>query len=164
MDISFRPMADSDWKSVAEIYRQGIDTGNATFQKDVPEWEDWDRGHLKSCRIVAEVRGKVVGWAALSAVSGRSVYAGVAEVSVYVMISLSGMKIGSQLLKRLIEESEQEDFWTLQASIFPENAASLKIHKNLGFREVGYREKIARMSDNWRDTILLERRSKVTGN
>lgn len=164
MNIFFRPMTVSDWNSVAEIYRQGINTGNATFQKDVPEWEEWDRGHLKTCRIVAESEGNIIGWAALSSVSGRSVYAGVAEVSVYVLTKLSGMKIGTQLLQKLIEESEQEGFWTLQASIFQENTASLRIHKKLGFREIGYREKIAQMNKIWRNTILLERRSKVTGN
>jgi phosphinothricin acetyltransferase len=153
-------MVPVDWNSVAVIYKEGIDTGNATFQKDVPSWEEWDRSHLKTCRIVAEAEGRVEGWAALTAVSGRCVYAGVAEVSVYVSEKFKGQKIGTRLLEALISESEKEGFWTLQAGIFPENLASLKIHKNLGFREVGYREKIGKMDGVWRDTILLERRSK----
>lgn len=160
MNIVFRPMAPVDWDSVAVIYKEGIDTGNATFQKDVPSWEEWDRSHLKTCRIIAEAEGRVAGWAALTAVSGRCVYAGVAEVSVYVSEKFKGQKIGTRLLDTLISESEKEGFWTLQAGIFPENLASLKIHKNLGFREVGYREKIGKMYGLWRDTILLERRSK----
>ncbi|MGD0583307.1 MAG: N-acetyltransferase family protein [Bacteroidales bacterium] len=160
MNIVFRPMVPVDWNSVAVIYKEGIDTGNATFQKDVPSWEEWDRSHLKTCRIVAEAEGRVEGWAALTAVSGRCVYAGVAEVSVYVSEKFKGQKIGTRLLEALISESEKEGFWTLQAGIFPENLASLKIHKNLGFREVGYREKIGKMDGVWRDTILLERRSK----
>lgn len=163
MNISFRSLNKEDWFFVAEIYRQGIETGNATFQRDIPGWEVWDSSHIKSCRIVADLSNEIVGWAALSPVSGRCVYAGVAEVSVYVSDLYKGQKIGSKLLKALITESEKEGFWTLQASIFPENTASLKMHENLGFRKVGFREKIGKMNGNWRDTILLEYRSKLIG-
>ncbi len=163
MNIIFRPMISNDWTNVAEIYRQGIETGNATFQQEIPTWENWDNGHIKSCRIVAEVDNEIIGWAALSAVSGRCVYAGVAEVSVYISNKYRGQKIGSKLLDRLIAESETEKLWTLQAGIFPENYASLKIHHDLGFRKVGSREKIGKMNGIWRDIVLLERRSKVIG-
>lgn len=163
MEIIFKPMTADDWTSVAEIYRQGIETGNATFQQETPTWNDWDSGHIKSCRIVAVIKNEIVGWAALTSVSGRCVYAGVAEVSVYVSSKYHRQKIGTKLLDRLIFESENEKFWTLQAGIFPENSASLKIHEQLGFRKIGYREKIGKMKGMWLDTVLLERRSKVIG-
>jgi L-amino acid N-acyltransferase YncA len=161
--LFFRPLTRSDWAAVAEIYRQGIETGNATFQQDVPKWEEWDRGHLSNCRLVAEADGRVVGWAALTPVSGRCVYAGVAEVSVYVSNHFKGQKIGFRLLEKLVTESESNDIWTLQAGIFRENAASIKIHESLGFRLVGYREKIGKMNNTWRDTLLFERRSNNIG-
>ena len=163
MNIVFRSMKKDDWISVAEIYRQGIESGNATFQGDIPTWEEWNSGHINTCRIVASIDNEIVGWAALTPVSGRCVYSGVAEVSVYVSNHFKGQKIGTRLLERLISESEKEGYWTLQASIFPENKASLKIHYNLGFRNVGIREKIGKMNDIWRDTILLEIRSKKVG-
>jgi L-amino acid N-acyltransferase YncA len=163
MEIIFRPMTADDWTSVAEIYRQGIETGNATFQQETPNWDNWDSGHIKSCRIVAVIDSEIVGWAALTAVSGRCVYAGVAEVSVYVSSKYRGHKVGTKLLDKLIIESENENFWTLQSGIFPENIASLKIHEELGFRKIGHREKIGKMNEMWRDTILLERRSKIIG-
>jgi L-amino acid N-acyltransferase YncA len=163
MEIAFRPMLEAAWISVAAIYRQGIETGNATFQREIPSWEEWNTGHIKTCRIVACVEDEVIGWAALSPVSGRCVYAGVAEVSVYVANQFKGQKIGTKLLENLISESEKQGLWTLQAGIFPENKASLKIHENLGFRNVGFREKIGKMNGIWRDTILLERRSKTVG-
>lgn len=163
MEMIFRPMTADDWMSVAEIYRQGIETGNATFQQEIPTWDDWDNGHIKSCRIVAVMQNEIVGWAALTAVSGRCVYAGVAEVSVYVSNKYRGQKIGTKLLNKLITESENEKLWTLQAGIFPENIASLKIHEELGFRKIGHREKIGKMNGIWRDTVLLERRSKIIG-
>ena len=156
-------MKKDDWISVAEIYRQGIESGNATFQSDIPTWEEWNSGHINTCRIVASLDNEIAGWAALTPVSGRCVYTGVAEVSVYVSNQFKGQKIGTRLLERLISESEKEGYWTLQASIFQENKASLKIHYNLGFRNVGFREKIGKMNDIWRDTILLERRSKKVG-
>jgi phosphinothricin acetyltransferase len=164
MDIELRSLKKEDWSSVAELYKQGIETGNATFQKDIPTWDAWDSGHLKTCRIVATLGDEIIGWAALNKVSGRFVYAGVAEVSVYVASQYKGQKTGTKLLKSLISESESEGYWTLQAVIFPENIASLKLHKNLDFRKVGFREKIGKMNNVWRDTILLERRSKIVGN
>ncbi len=163
MEIVFRSMTADDWTSVAEIYRQGIETGNATFQQEIPTCDGWNSEHIKSCRIVALIENEIVGWAALTAVSGRCVYAGVAEVSVYVANKYRGQKIGTKLLDKLIFESENEKLWTLQAGIFPENFASIKIHEELGFRKIGHREKIGKMDGIWRDTILLERRSKVIG-
>lgn len=159
----FRELKKADWSQVSSIYQQGIDTGNATFQLDIPNWSDWNIGHLPTCRIVAEVDNEILGWAALSPVSSRCVYRGVAEVSIYVANRSFGKKIGTKLLDKLISESEKNGIWTLQAGIFPENKASLRIHEKLGFRKVGYREKIGRMNGIWRDTILLERRSDVTG-
>lgn len=156
-------MTADDWKNVSEIYRQGIETGNATFQQEIPTYTDWDNGHLKNCRIVVIKDNEVAGWAALTSVSGRCVYAGVAEVSVYVADKNRGHKIGHKLLEKLIIESENEKLWTLQAGIFPENIASLKIHEALGFRKIGHRERIGQMNGIWRDTILLERRSKLIG-
>jgi L-amino acid N-acyltransferase YncA len=163
MNIKLRPLKKEDWSSVAEIYRQGIATGDATFQTGIPTWKGWDSGHLKTCRIVASVDDEVIGWAALTQVSGRCVYSGVAEVSVYVASCYKGQKVGTKLLESLIFQSESEGFWTLQAGIFPENIASLKLHEKLGFRQVGFREKIGKMKGIWRDTILLERRSRIIG-
>ncbi len=163
MDIRLRTMTKNDWPSVAEIYKQGIETGNATFETEIPAWEKWNAGHLPGCRIVATIDDSVIAWAALSPVSGRCVYAGVAEVSVYVADKFQGLKIGTKLLERIISESERGGIWTLQAGIFPENKASIKMHENLGFRIVGFRELIGKMEGIWRDTLLLERRSKVVG-
>ena len=160
MEITYRPMSDDDWKFVVEIYKQGIETENATFQKEIPTWVEWNKGHKTACRIVAILQNEIVGWCALSAISNRPVYTGVAEVSIYVSNKNRGIKIGRKLLNKLIIESENEKHWTLQAGIFPENIASLKIHEDLGFRRVGYREKIGKLNGIWRDTILLERRSK----
>lgn len=160
MEISFRAMTDDDWSGVAKIYKQGIETNNATFEQDIPTQTDWDKKYLQSCRIIAVINEEVVGWAALSPVSARHVYRGVAEVSVYVDTKFQGRKIGSKLLERLINESEKNNIWTLQAGVFPENEVSIKMHTALGFRIVGFREKIGKMNGVWRDTILLERRSK----
>lgn len=161
--IEYRPIVATDYEQVAQIYQQGIATGNATFQQNIPTWEDWDESHLKNCRTVGIMDNKIVGWAALTAVSSRCVYAGVAEVSVYVATNYRGLKIGTKLLEYLIEESEASNIWTLQAGIFPENIASIKIHEQLGFRIVGKREKIGKMNGKWRDTLLLERRSVKIG-
>jgi L-amino acid N-acyltransferase YncA len=161
--LQIRAMLMDDWHAVAEIYLQGIKTGHATFQQDVPSWEDWDRGHLKICRLIAGINGQVAGWAALSPVSGRCVYAGVAEVSIYVSDSFRGQKIGTKLMKKLVDESEVNGIWTLQAGIFRENLASISLHESHGFRLMGYREKIGRMNGRWRDTLLFERRSSITG-
>jgi len=163
MNILLRSMSEKDWPAVAEIYKQGIETGNATFEKEIPTMEKWNSGHLPDCRIVATIDDSVIAWAALTPVSGRCVYAGVAEVSVYVSNKYQGLKIGTQILDKLISESEAGGIWTLQAGIFPENKVSIKLHENLGFRIVGVREKIGKMDGIWRDTILLERRSKNIG-
>ncbi|MBS8266389.1 N-acetyltransferase [Mesobacillus boroniphilus] len=161
--IVIEKMRSDDWEEVRAIYLEGIATGHATFQKEAPSWEEWDYGHNAECRIVACSEGEVVGWAALSPVSSRSVYSGVGEVSVYVSQKHNGKGIGSLLLKSLIEISEQNDFWTLQSSIFPENEGSIKLHKKYGFREVGRRERIGKMDGVWRDTVWLERRSRIVG-
>ncbi len=162
MPMTIRMVNPEDYPSVKEIYELGIATGNATFQTEAPSWETWDKDHLKTCRLVA-IDETVIGWAALTPVSGRCVYAGAAEVSVYVHPNAQSNGVGKKLLEALIRESEKENIWTLQAGIFPENKTSLHVHKQCGFREIGYREKIGKMKDIWRDTILLERRSKTVG-
>ncbi|MEB2777420.1 N-acetyltransferase family protein [Algoriphagus sp. D3-2-R+10] len=161
--ILFRNLTEEDWEQVSEIYRQGLDTGNATFASEVPSWSEWDTGHSQDCRLVAEMDGLIVGWAALSPVSSRCVYGGVAEVSIYISNNAKGQNIGTKLLEKLVAESEQKGFWTLQAGIFPENKASIVIHERTGFRKVGFRERIGQMKGVWRDTILMERRSKIVG-
>jgi len=147
------------WEAVKTIYEEGIATGNATFQTTAPSWEEWDAAHSKKPRLVAVEKDTVLGWAAITPVSGRCVYAGVGEVSVYVSATARGKGVGKQLLQALITESEKENLWTLQAGVFPENEASLAIHKACGFRIVGTREKIGKMNGIWRDTVLLEKRS-----
>ncbi|XZF13447.1 N-acetyltransferase family protein [Chitinophagaceae bacterium MMS25-I14] len=159
--MEIRVFVPNDWEAVKEIYLLGIRTGNATFQTEAPEWADWDKGHLKFGRLIATLDNKIVGWCALSPVSSRCVYAGVAEVSVYVHTDHLKKGIGSKLLDALIKESELNGIWTLQAGIFPENQGSLAVHTKAGFRIVGYREKIGQMNGAWRDTILLERRSAI---
>jgi L-amino acid N-acyltransferase YncA len=167
MDIVVDKMTPKDWQAVRTIYLEGIATGNATFETEAPDWEKWDRDHLADCRLVArkDVRplGRVVGWAALRPVSGRCVYAGVVAISVYVAAAARGQGVGKALLQALIETSEQQGIWTLEAGIFPENAASLTLHKSCGFREVGRRERIGRMDGVWRDVMFMERRSQVVG-
>ena len=158
-----RDLVAADWPAVRAIYEEGIATGHATFQPEAPAWEQGDAGHLASCRLVF-VRGEdVVGWAALSPVSGRAVYAGVSEVSVYVAARARGAGVGRALLTRLVADSEQHGIWTLQAGVFPENAASLAVHARCGFRIVGRREKLGAMNGQWRDVLLLERRSGTVG-
>ena len=163
VDITVGKMQDEDWATVQVIYREGVATGNATFETGTPEWEEWNKSHLPDCRLVAREDNQVVGWAALSPVSSRCVYSGVAEVSVYVAASMRGRGIGKALLQALVLESERVGVWTLQGSIFPGNVVSMALHKACGFREVGYREQIGQMNGIWRDTILVERRSKVVG-
>lgn len=163
MNYQIESMNDSDWEQVRDIYRQGLATGNATFETTAPGWEDWNNGHLVHSRLVARSENNVLGWAALSPVSKRQVYSGVAEVSVYVGENGRGNGIGRALLKSLIEISEQNGIWTLQASIFPENTASVKLHLQFGFREIGKRERIAKLAGVWRNTVILERRSKSVG-
>jgi L-amino acid N-acyltransferase YncA len=161
--LTVKTMEPADWPQVKNIYEEGIKTGNATFEKSPPEWDAWDKGHLQEARIIAKENDDVLGWAALSPVSGRCVYAGVAEVSVYVASAARGKGLGKQLLRKLVEESEANNLWTLQAGIFPENIASIKIHEDCGFRVIGKRERIGKMDGVWRDTLLLERRSDKVG-
>jgi len=161
--IIVEPMTAADWESVRAIYVEGIATGNATFEQTAPDWNTWDAAHRPSCRLVARSGDRVLGWAALNRASARTVYAGVAEVSIYVAGSARGQGVGRQLLARLIRESEGAGIWTLQAGIFPENTASVRLHIAAGFREVGRRERIGCMNGRWRDTVLLERRSAIVG-
>jgi L-amino acid N-acyltransferase YncA len=156
-------MREADWEQVRSIYLQGIATGHATFETSAPPWEKWDAAHLREPRLVCRQDGAVVGWAALSPVSGRCVYAGVAEVSVYVAGECRGQGIGRALLTALVEQAETKGIWTLQAGVFPENSASIELHIKCGFRKVGTREKLGKMAGVWRDVVLLERRSKAAG-
>ena len=154
-------MRPEDWPAVEAIYLQGIATGSATFETESSGWEHWSAKHHAHSRLVARTAETVLGWAAISPVSTRRVYAGVAEVTIYVAEAARGEGVGKALLHALIEQSERNGIWTLQAGIFPENKASLALHKSCGFREVGLREKIGKLSGVWRDVILLERRSKT---
>ena len=158
-----RAMTHRDGARVLEIYRMGIETGNATFETAVPSWADWDRGHLPHSRLVFERGGSVLGWAALSAVFAREAYRGVAEVSVYVDTGHLHQGVGTRLLEQLIESSESNGIWTLAASVFPENAATVRLHEKCGFNIAGTRERIGRLNGRWRDTLLLERRSSRVG-
>lgn len=160
MSVVIRTMLDTDWEYVRNIYAEGIATKNSTFQTDIPSWEKWNENHLSVCRFVAEDKKIILGWAMLSPVSSRCVYAGVAEVSVYVTEKARGKGVGHLLLSKLISDSEKNNLWTLEAGIFPENIASLALHKKSGFREVGYRERLGKLDGKWRDVILLERRSR----
>ncbi|MBC7909672.1 MAG: N-acetyltransferase [Pyrinomonadaceae bacterium] len=163
MSFIIDKMGAEDWEQVRVIYLEGIATGHATFETQAPEWEVWDARHLPYSRLVARDGETVKGWAALSAVSSRFVYAGVAEISVYVGQSYRGEGIGKALLEALVSESERNGIWSLQAGIFPENSYSITMHKQCGFREVGRRERIGRMNGIWRDVALLERRSEIVG-
>jgi phosphinothricin acetyltransferase len=156
-------MLPSDWPAVREIYLESIATGQATFETEAPSWEAWDASHSPLARLVARKGETVVGWAALSPVSSRQAYAGIAEVSVYVAQSQRGLGLGRQLLDALVAESETNGLWSLQAVMFPENAASVALHRRCGFREVGRRERIGKLAGVWRDTLLLERRSRRIG-
>ncbi len=156
-------MRAEHWPAVEQIYKAGIATQNATFETESPGWESWSARHHQHSRLVLEGDREVFGWAALSPVSPRRVYAGVAEVSIYIAEAARGRGLGKTLLQSLIEHSEQNGIWTLQAGIFPENTASIALHKALGFREVGRREKLGQLHGIWRDVILLERRSAKTG-
>ena len=162
------PMVPEDWEQVRAIYLEGIATGNATFEPGATDWEKWDSAHLAEPRLVVQVKGHIVAWAALSQVSARRVYAGVTEVSIYVESRFQGQGIGDALLAALIDASEKAGIWTLQAGIFPENTASIELHKKHGFRILGIREKVGKMTfgefkGKWRDVVLMERRSKVAG-
>jgi L-amino acid N-acyltransferase YncA len=161
--ITIASMTPDHREAVRSIYAEGITTGNATFETVLPDWQKWHDGHLHSCRLIANNGNEVVGWAALSPVSSRCVYGGVAEVSVYVAERARGQKIGSQLLHLLVTASEQEGIWTLQAGILRENEISIKVHEQQGFRVVGIRERLGCLAGRWRDVVLMERRSNVVG-
>jgi phosphinothricin acetyltransferase len=164
MNYAVDEMKAVDWGQVRAIYLEGIATGVATFETSAPSWEKWDAGHLRKPRLVArDEAGAILGWAALSSVSDRCVYGGVAEVSVYVGEGGRGRGVGRALLGALVEASEREGIWTLQAGVFPENTASIRLHLRCGFREVGRRERIGQLNGSWRDTLLLERRSQTVG-
>ncbi len=165
MDFFVDEMTPEDWPQASNIYLEGIASGNATFETQAPEWERWNLTHLAGARLVARDREKtvVLGWAALSPVSSRCVYAGVAEVSIYIGDKFRGRKVGTSLMNELVRRSEALGIWTLQAGIFPENQASLGLHHQAGFRVVGRRERIGQMNGVWRDTLLLERRSQIVG-
>lgn len=158
-EVRIEPMQAGDWQAVHAIYLEGIATGIATFETNAPDWSVWDAGHRLDCRFVARESGLTLGWVALTPVSGRCVYAGVAEVSVYIAASSRGRGIGKMLLSRLIDESETVSIWTLQAGIMAENTASRSLHAACGFREVGYRERIGQLAGVWHDVVLMERRS-----
>lgn len=161
--FQIRPLLPEDWEFVRSIYLGGIATGQATFEVTAPHWGQWNDGHLPAPRLVAVSGETIVGWAALSRISTRRVYEGVAEVSIYIAEETRGQGVGRLLLEALVKESEQNGIWTLQAGIFPENLASIALHKSCGFREVGLRERIGKLKGVWRDTVLLERRSKRSG-
>jgi len=161
--MMIRSMTKHDSSRILEIYKMGIDTGNATFETVVPSWSDWDIKHLEHSRLVYVENDKILGWGALSPVSARAVYKGVAEISIYVDTNNLGKGIGSQLMEKMIQSSEQQGIWTLFSSVFPENTSTIKLHEKFGFRVIGTRERIAQLNGKWRDTVLLERRSKTVG-
>jgi L-amino acid N-acyltransferase YncA len=161
--VELRGLRPHDWPEVARIFDEGIRTGNATFEAEVPSWEEWDAAHLREHRFVAEREGSVVGWVALAPVSSRCCYAGVAEVSAYVGEEARGEGLGRALLGQVIESSERGGIWTLETGVFPENGPSLALLQRFGFRVVGTRERIGRIHGRWRDVVFLERRSEVIG-
>jgi phosphinothricin acetyltransferase len=162
--LAIEPMTAADAAAVLAIYAAGIATGHATFQTEVPGWEEWDGAHLRTPRLVArDHAGAVLGWCALSPISRRAVYAGVAEESVYVAPAARGRGVGRALLEAMCRASEEAGIWTLQTGIFPENAASITLHEACGFRVLGVREKIGRHHGRWRDVVFLERRSRRVG-
>ena len=168
MPIAIRPLASSDWPAVERIYREGIATGNATFEAEPPTWEEFDREKVTEPRLVAELDGDVVGWAAASRISSRCVYEGVLEHSVYVAEAARGRGVGRMLLACFLEAAEESGVWTVQSGVFPENESSLALHERLGFRTVGIRERVGKMSygvftGQWRDVVLIERRSERVG-
>lgn len=156
-------MTPEDWPQVEAIYREGIATGNATFETQTPSWDAWNAAHLDSCRLVARQNDQILGWAALSPVSGRCVYAGVTENSVYIAAAARGRGVGKALLNALADASEQAGIWTIQAGILRENATSIALHETCGFRVIGVREKLGQLNGIWRDVVLMERRSTVVG-
>lgn len=164
MEIAIRAMVKEDWESVAEIFQEGIELRTATFSKHVPSYEEWDALHKKDCRLVAVDGGTVIGWAALSPYSHRPAYYGVAEASIYIRSGYRGKQVGSRLFQALIDESEKQGYWTLISKIIEINEASILLHEKLGFRRIGYHERIAQdQSGVWQNTVLMERRSRKTG-
>lgn len=163
MEITIDAMRPDDWESVRAIYEEGLATGCATFETTAPSWEDWNAGHLPFCRLVAREQGGVLGWAALSPASKRQCYAGVAEVSIYIAAAARGMGVGKALFQALIDCSEQSGIWTLQSGLFAVNQASRALHESVGFRLIGYRERVAQRNGIWHDTLLMERRSQKVG-
>lgn len=163
MSYEIRQLTFEDWEEIKEIYLQGIETGHATFQTEAPSKEAWFEEHISACSLGYFDNKELLAWAALSRISSRCVYAGVAEVSIYIKENARGRGIGTALFKKLIEVSEEEGYWTLQSGIFPENMGSIRLHQKNGFREVGRREKIGEMNGVWRDVLLFERRSNKVG-
>jgi phosphinothricin acetyltransferase len=164
MDYIIDEMTFTDWGQVSRIYLEGIQTGKATFQTTAPSWEDWNKGHLNFCRLVVRNDAEVLGWVALSPTSSRCVYRGVAEVSIYIGQKFRGQGIGKILLEKVVSLSEENGLWTLQSGIIRENISSIILHKKCGFREIGIREKVAKMGNgDWHDVVLMERRSKTVG-
>lgn len=162
-NIKTRNMLASDWEAVSKIYMEGIATGFATFETSTPTYEAWDAAHMSTCRIVAIEGEKILGWAALSPVSSRCVYGGIGEVSVYVNSESRGKGVGRILMEALIKESEAEGLWTIQSGIFPENEGSIELHKKVGFRYIGKRERVGKLDGVWKDNLLFERRSEIIG-
>jgi L-amino acid N-acyltransferase YncA len=159
--VTIEPLRAEHWGAVARIYAEGIATGHATFETEVPTWERWNASHHPAHRLVALSAGEVAGWAALSPVSDRCVYGGVAEESVYVAEEARGRGVGRVLLEALIAGSEAAGIWTIQTGIFPENEVSVRLHQRVGFRLVGVRERVGKHDGVWRDVLFLERRSPV---
>lgn len=162
-DLIIEPMLPEHWNSVLKIYKEGINTGIATFETELPSWDKWHGNHMKTCRLIAKIDREIIGWAALSPVSSRHVYRGVAEVTVYIAKKVWGNKLGNKLMLALIDESEKNGFWTLQSVIFSENKASIALHSKVGFRRVGFREKVGFIDGQWKNNVIMERRSKVIG-
>lgn len=164
-EVKVTAMTAEDWPHVLAIYQEGQATGHATFDKEVPQWDKWNKTYLATCRLVArdETAGTVLGYAVLSPTSARACYAGVAEVSIYIGAQSRGRQVGTKLLSALVLESERQGFWTLQSSIFPENIASVLLHLRQDFRLMGKRERVGKMDGVWRDTVILERRSQLVG-
>ena len=163
MLITIDKMTPDDWDAVRSIYYDGIATGNATFETDVPDWQEWDQNHLKACRLVARNQERVVGWCGLIPLSKRAAFTGVAEVTTYVEEAERGKSIGSALLSAMVSLSEEESLWSLQAFMFPENKASVSLHKHCGFRKVGVFRSLGRLGGKWRDVLIMERRSAKVG-
>jgi phosphinothricin acetyltransferase len=159
--ITIEPLMPSHWSGVARIYAEGIATGNATFETEVPSWEAWDTSHLAEHRFIALLQGELVGWAAVTPVSDRCVYGGVVENSVYVSEAVRGQGVGQRLLEELISSTEGAGIWTIQTGIFPENEGSIRLHERVGFEVVGRRKRLGKLNGEWRDVLLLERRSET---